>query len=445
MQFSDTSKTVIKLSSPIVAAYLGQSVMGVADTIMVGHLGATELAAVSLSNIIIHNALVFGIGLAMSLTPICGNLYARREHRRIAGFFQNSLLLNLITGLFLSLLLVVGSPLLWKIGQPEDVVEMALPFFMIVSISIIPNMLFLSYKQLLEGLGNTKLAMNITLSANAINLVLNYLLIYGVGSIEGLGVIGAALATFISRLYMLAAFYISFNRNKIYSRYLSFFAMSAFSLDRLRHLLKVGLPISFQITMEVMAFSITTVMIGWIGTEALAANQIVLSVISAVFMISNGIAGAITILVSHQMGLGNRRMMVRYTHAGAKLSVVIMGFSALCYILLGEQIAMLFTSDISVIKAAVPIFIAAAFFEISDGLQVTYLGALRGMTDVKRPMVYALFSYILINIPLSYLFGFIFDLGVVGIWMGFIFSLTISSVLFMVRFYKNVKKVRLNW
>ncbi len=432
----------LSLAFPVILSNVGQAVVGLADNIMVGQLGAVPLAAASFANIVVNNVLVFGMGMAYGLTPLVGQEFARARLRRTAELFQNSLSLNLVTALLLTLLLLLLIPLFPYFKQPEEVIALSHNYYLIVTASILPYMLFLSFKQFLEGMENTRAAMVITIAANLLNILLNYLLIYGKGGMPRMGIDGAAVATFISRLLMPVAFYLYVRSSPIYSRFFRFFSRKSFSVRLHRTLLSVGFPISGQMIIEFLALSVTAVMMGWIGAEAMAANQIVLSLISTMFMVVSGIAGAVTILVSRESGLGNARSVVRYTVAGVRMSISFMAVAAVIFVVGGKMIAGWFTPDPLVVEYAGMMFSIAALFEICDGIQVTVLGGLRGMTDVKRPMYYALFSYLLINVSAAYFFGFILDWGGQGVWIGFLCGLSTAAVLYFRRFFYKVRRLR---
>ena len=433
-------KQNINIAFPIMLSLAGQAIVQMADNIMVGQLGAPELAAVSLAGAIIMNTMVVGMGIATGLTPLVGQAHALDDKERIAGFFQNSLLLNTTVSLVLTLFLFLLMPYLTMMGQPAEVVELCKGYYILTSFSVIPFILFMTFKQYMEGVGNTKVAMVITISCNVLNILLNYIFIYGKFGAPFLGVAGAGLATLISRLMMPVAFFLYIHRSQIYS---PVFRFSNTSSRKIKQLLQVGYPIAGQMVVEFLSLSLITVMMGWLGTIALAANQIVMSMISLTFMISSGIAGASTILVSHEFGRGNIGKMRRYAHASFRLAVIFMAGAAVIYALFGAPIASIFTPDPEVIKVARNLFFVVAVFEIFDGLQVTALGALRGITDVQRPMIYALVSYLFVAVPLAYIAGILLDFGAPGLLSGFCGGLMFAATLFIRRFNKSVSNTRL--
>jgi MATE family multidrug resistance protein len=322
-------------------------------------------------------------------------------------------------------------------GQPREVLQITNGYYTLITLSLIPLMVFLSFKQVLEALGNTRISMNITLTSVVINIVLNYLLIFGVAGFPRMGIEGAGMATLISRLYLPVAALVSVTRRKKYKRYFSFFGAKYFSLAKLKELVKTGLPISGQMSLEFFSLSFITIMMGWLGTKELAANQIVQTLINFTFMISNGIAAASTVLTSHRYGMRDKQGIRRYGFAGIHMAVVTMIFAAVIFLLLGEEIASLFSNDPEVIAISTTLFVVVAFFEVFDGIQVTALGALRGIMDVKRAMLYAIISYTFISLPFAYIMGFIFNAGAPGLLSGFAIGLLSASLLFTTRFHKK--------
>lgn len=434
-------KQNLATATPVILSLAGQSVVQMADSIMVGQLGAAPLAAVSFAGAIIMNVMVLGIGLSIGLTPLAGQYWARGEYRKVSQYFQNSLLVNTIFSVLLFGILAAIIPLTPFMGQPAEVISLADNYYIYVSLSIIPLMIFFTFKQFLEGIGNTKIAMYITLASNVLNIALNYLLIYGKMGFPNMGVDGAGLATLISRIIMPVAFIAVINSRDRYRRFLKFFGKERFSVPHQKELARIGLPISGQMVIEFFSLSAITIMMGWMGTASLAANQIAQTMINFTFMISNGIAGASTILVSHAFGIRDREGVKRHGYAGMKISLIIMGSAALMFILLGREIASLFTSDPEVISISVGIFFVIALFELFDGLQITALGALRGLTDTRRPMIIAIISYLFVSVPVAYLFGFIFGLGEPGLMTGFAFGLLNASIFFIIRFRRLSAKI----
>lgn len=431
----------LRIAFPVILSFAGQQLVQVVDTIMVGRLGAVELSAVSLSSAIITNIMMIGLGIAMGLTPLTGIHFARKEKAQSAVLFQNSMILNVVMSALLCAALFIINPFLQHFGQPQSVLDTLDGYYYCVSLSLIPYIFFMTFKQFLEGLGNTFYSMLITLGCNALNVFLNFGFIYGYMGFPELGVTGAGVATLISRLMMPIVFIIIVLIKKEYREYLSMFSMRSFSLKKIKAVLLVGYPIAIQMTLELFSLTFMTIMMGWLGEKTLAANQITQTMIGFSFMIANGVAAASTILVSHDYGRRDVISIKNHAYSAIHLGIAIMAFFALLYAFGGEYLARIFSTDEEVIAITSKLLVVVAFFEIFDGTQVTALGALRGLTDVKRPMYYALICYILIEIPVGYIFGFYLGLGAIGVVGGFLSGLFLAATLFLIRFRRLVKRM----
>ena len=440
----------LRIAFPVILSFAGQQLVQVMDTIMVGRLGAVELSAVSLSSAIITNITMIGLGIAMALTPLTGYHFARNEKSQCNVLFRNSLLLNIIMSFALCGLLFAINPMLRLFGQPQSVLDALDGYYYSVTLSLIPYLIFLTFKQYLEGLGNTFYSMLITLGCNVLNIFLNIGFIYGYMGFPELGVTGAGIATLISRIMMPIAFIIIIFIKKEFKPYFSrlqttdyrlqtLSIFSGFQVFRFLDLLKVGFPIAAQMTLELFSLTFMTIMMGWLGEKTLAANQIAQTMIGFSFMIANGVASASTILVSHDYGRKDINSIKNHAYSAIHLGIAIMICFALLYAFGGEFLARIFSTDEDVIAIATKLFMVVALFEIFDGTQVTALGALRGLTDVKRPMYYALICYILVEIPVGYILGFPLGLGAIGIVGGFMVGLILAATLFLLRFRKLMR------
>ncbi|MGL5786632.1 MAG: MATE family efflux transporter [Bacteroidales bacterium] len=433
-------KNNLAIAVPVMLSQLGQVVVQMADTMMVGRLGAEELASVSFAAAVFNVGLLFSMGTALGLTPLVGKAFAEKRDKETVSLFQNSFILNLVFACLVGGILYGVSFFMDSMGQTDRVAELAIPYFRIMVLSMFPLMIFLSFKQFMEGLGNTSIAMAITILANVINIGLNYLWIYGKFGFQEYGVAGAAYATLVSRVLMPVFFLLIFVFRKSLRHYFSEFSMKTFSVRKMVEVTKVGLPIGTQILVEQMAFSFTAVMVGWLGAVALASHQIAMNMSYMIFMILGGLSAGTTIRVSHQLGQKAYGPMRKAAFASFHLTMLTVILAAAGMILFRYQLPTFFTSDPEVIAMSAQLLIICAIYQIPDGLQVVSLGALRGIADVKRPMLYAIISYIFINIPVGYLCGFVFNMGAIGIWIGFIFGLGTASVMFIHRFNKMSKE-----
>ena len=428
------------MALPVILSQVGQITVSLADTMMVGHVGTVQLAAASFANSIFHVGMLFGLGVVMGITPLVGKMYSQKEEKQVGEYLKNGFFIHLVFALVLGVLMTGVSFLLNNMGQPREVVDEAFPYFLILVASLLPLLAFISIKQFLEGLGNTRIAMFITLSANGINIILNYLLIFGKFGFPELGLNGAGLATFISRLLMPLMLIPVLYHNKKYQAIFRFAKHARLMRYKIRELLAVGIPIGLQIVVEVFTFSIGAVMMGWLGKEQLAAHQIALGMASFTYMISLGVGAGTTIHISHEYGLHHWGLLRRTVFASLHLVLVFMSMMGVLFVLLRHQLPYLFTTDTSVIGIAAGLLVIAALFQIFDGLQVVLLASLRGLSDVKIPMFMAFVSYSVVGIPVSYGCAFLLDMGAVGIWLGFLFGLIVASFLFGLRIMKHLKK-----
>jgi len=433
-------KRNLTLAFPIILAQLGQVTVSIVDTFMVGILGTVELAAVAFASSIFMMVFIFGLGFSLGQTPHVGKAYGRKQWWKIGVFFQNALLINISLSVIVFGIVFLLKPLLYHLNQPEDVVDVAMPYFNWLLLSNIPVLLFFTCRQFSEGVGNTKIAMWVTISGNLINIILNYILIFGKLGCPALGVEGAGISTFIVRIMMALAFVILVFKHPALKKFTQYFSWRNFHIPAVRKLIATGFPISGQLIVEVLAFSLSAIMIGWINKVNLAAHQIVLQLASATFMIGLGIGSATTIRISHQFGSKHYKATRMAAMAGFHLVTVFMVITAIFFIVLRHQIPTWFSSDPDVVYVAAQLFIIAGIFQLFDGWQMVGLSILRGLADVTFAMYIAIISYLLINLSVSYLLGFVFNLGSVGVWIGLCVGLMVAAVAYRLRFLHFMKK-----
>ena len=326
-------------------------------------------------------------------------------------------------------------------GQDAAVVETAIPYFKTLVLSLIPFLYFTAIKQFLEGMGNTMIAMMITIISNIINVLFNYLLIYGKLGFPELGVLGAGVSTLISRLTMPLMFLVAIRLRGEWWDYFRAFRMSLFSWKRFLELVKVGAPIAAHMLLEVLAFALSAIMVGWLGATPQAGHQVAQNMSHLTYMIVLGIGAATTVRVSHQLGALDLDAARKAGSASVHLCLVYNALAGTLLIVFRHAIAGVFTSDPAVIEIGGRLLIMAGIFQVSDGLQTVGAGILRGLTDVKIVMFYAFIAYICINIPFGYILGFVFHFGAVGVWAAFIFGLSIAAVLFRLRCRKMFRQL----
>lgn len=438
-------KQNINLAVPVIISQVGQVSVQLADSIFVGHLpGSVPLAAVSFGAAVYFLMYLFGDGISLGLTPLVGEKYAQGNFRQSAIYFQNALVLFAVMGVAIYGLQLAIVPLMSHFGQDPEVVAMAIPFYKYLALSMIPFMIFAAFKQFLEGLGNTKVSMWIVITANVVNIILNYTFIFGKFGFPAMGVTGSGLATFIARMLMPIMIAVYFFRKDSLRRYFGFFSRLNFSIRNILELLKVGLPISIQMFIEGGIFSLTTIMVGWMGAVALAANQIALSIISTSFSLMIGIVAATTILVSHAVGRGSRRDVQRIATSSYHLGIVYSLTIAVLFLSLRKFIPMAYTDDPQVMTIASTLLIVAAIFQFMDCMQFISIGILRGLKDVRYTMGVAFVAYLLINLPMAYIMAFVLDLGPAGVWSGYIFGLGTAAILLNRRYRKLIRRAKLS-
>jgi len=445
MMFSGPYKEHYKrnffLAYPVMLSQLGQVLVGVADSLMVGRLGAEPLAAASLANIIFYAIMVFGLGVSYAVTPLVAAADGEQDQSKITTIFSNGLVVNTILGMILALGIVLCTPVLYYLDQPPEVVTLAIPYLRIITISLIPYMVFQSFRQFAEGLSNTRQAMYITLSGNAINILLNYLLIYGAWGFPELGLNGAGWATLVSRIIMAISMGLFIYYAPRFRPFRGAFSFSHISKAAIRRILKVGVPAGLQFVFEVSAFGYAAIMMGWLGTQTLAAHQIAINLASISYMMATGIASAATIRVGNQLGRRDISNLRTAGYTSFVMVVLFMGFAAILFIALRNFFPALYINDAEVIEIASQLLVVAAFFQISDGVQVVGMGALRGIEDVKVPTIIAVTAYWVVGLPAGYLLGFRYGFGATGIWYGLLIGLSFAAVLLFYRFRHKTNRM----
>lgn len=433
-------RRLLKLAFPLVLTQAGQTIVQLVDNAMVGRVGTTELAAAAFANSVFVVVLVFGIGIFLGLTPLISHALGATDDHKVAGIIKNGFILTLMVMVLLTLSSYAISFFMPYMNQPEAVWKMAIPYYRLLTFSLLPFLMFMFFKQVGEGLNNTMLAMIATIMSNLINVFFNYLLIFGKMGFPEMGLYGAGLATLISRITMPFLIYFGFKSIKKINHYFKQAPSQKANFAEIKKILTIGLPIALQMLFEVSAFALSAIMMGWMGDVPLAAHQVAMGMASFTFMIANGVAMAATIRTSYQLGQKDYQSMGKVAFSAMHL---VLGYMLLCgilFMLARYQLPLLFTLDPEVIKLSSSLLIIAALFQVFDGLQVVGLGILRGFSDVKMPMLIATISYLIIGIPTSYIFAFTLNLGPKGIWYGFAIGLATAGILLFIRIKKKIKE-----
>nr|WP_297783340.1 MATE family efflux transporter [uncultured Allomuricauda sp.] len=440
----------LKLSYPVILGMLGHTFVAFADNIMVGQLGTAELAAVSLGNSFVFIAMSLGIGFSTAITPLVAEADGAKDQAAGKSALKHGLVLCTLLGLSLFGLIQVSKPLMYHMEQPPEVVELAMPYLDLVAFSLVPLIIFQAFKQFSEGLSQTKYPMYATILANVVNVTLNYLFIFGSFGFPKLGVVGAAVGTLASRVIMVAFIWYLLKRKKKFESYVTNFNFKAIEKRVMMKIISLGFPSALQMFFEVAIFTAAIWLSGVLGKNAQAANQIALNLSSMTFMVGMGLSVAAIVRVGNQKGLRNYIELKRIAESVFFLTLLVeIAFAAI--FLLGRHwfpTIYLDVDDIAnqadnteVIFIAAKLLLVAAFFQISDGLQVVVLGALRGLQDVKIPTFITFIAYWLIGFPISYYLGLHTSLESTGIWIGLLSGLTASAVMLYLRFNFLTKKL----
>ncbi len=431
-QYTSEFKRNLNIALPIMAGQVAHLLVALADNIMVGKLGAAQLAAVSLGNTLIFIALSIGIGFSFAITPLVAAADGEKDYDTARDVLNNGVLMCAINGVLLIILLFLSEPILYQMDQPEEVVVLAIPYMRIVGFSLLPLMLFQAIKQFSDGLSLTRNAMIATLIANLINVVLNYLLIYGTFGFPRLEVEGAAYGTFISRVLMLLFLFFILRKDPHTSRY--FNKMGKISWKYFKSLLNIGFPTALQMFFEVSLFTAAIFLSGILGTQEQAANQIALNLSALTFMVGVGLSVTATIRVGNNLAINKRPDLIRIARSIFLMAIILDVAFAIMFYLGRFILPQFYIDDKVVIEMASGLLLIAAFFQISDGLQVVILGALRGLQDVWVPSLICFLSYALIGFPISYYTSLHTSIGIDGIWYGLLAGLSISAFLMWLRF-----------
>lgn len=414
--------------------HLGHILVGLADNIMVGRLGAAPLAAVSLGNSFMFIAFSIGIGFSLAITPLIAEADGEKNTKTGRKYLQHGIILCTVLGFSMFLLLVLATPILRYMNQPPEVVELAIPYLGIVAFSLIPLMIFQGFKQFTDGLSETKYGMYATIIANIVNVVLNFVLIYGFWIFPRLELVGAAYGTLFSRFAMLIFIILILKSNKKFKVYFKRLKFKEIQKSIFYKIINLGFPTAMQMFFEVGVFTAAIWLAGTLGTIDQAANQIALNLASMTFMIAVGLGVTATIRVGNQKGLKNFTDLRRISFSIFLQVFMIEFIFAICFFALKDVLPQVYIDNDSVVETAASLLLIAGLFQLSDGFQVVVLGALRGMQDVKIPTYLTFVAYWIVGFPISYLLGRTFNFGSQGIWIGLLAGLTTSALLLFLRF-----------
>ena len=439
-------KDNLTLAVPIVVSQLGHTLVNLMDSVIVGHFaGTVQLAAVSLVNSIFMLILVVGLGISYGLTPLIAKENGRRNYDECGKLLSTSLIINLTTSLLLYAFIYFGTlSIIGHVGQSPEVVAHARPYLTLLGMSIIPLMIFQTFKQFAEGLGFTKQAMYVSIWGNVLNVVLGIIFVKGMFGISPMGVRGVGLSTLIDRTVMAIVMFIYVMRSEHFKKYLQAFKISFIDKLRAIEIFKIGAPVAMQYAFEISAFSGAAILIGTIGSVQQAAHQVAINLASMTYMIASGIASATTIKTGNNLGK-NAFKDLRLSAIGSyHIVIAFMSITAIVFMLTSRYLPYIYTDDTAVIDIAAQLLIIAGFFQLFDGTQVVGLGALRGLGDVNIPTLITFIAYWVLGIPLGYFLGITLGWGVNGIWYGLTLGLLAASILLFIRFQNRTKALITN-
>lgn len=440
----------IKLAYPVILGMLGHTLIGIVDNYMIGNLGSTELAAVSLGNSFIFLAMAVGIGFSTAITPLVAEADAEKNDKKIRTTFHHGLLLCTVLGVSLFMLTVFSKQLMYFMDQPKAVVLLAAPYIDWVAFSLIPVVMYQGYKQFADGLSFTKYSMYSIILTNVVHVFFNYVLIYGFWIFPKLGVTGAALGTVISRIFMVAFMHYLMMHNPVMKKYFKNFTFKEIKQSIIKKIVDLGIPSAMQMLFEVTLFTAAIWLSGSLGKNSQAANQIALILASSTFMVAMGLSVTAMIRVGYSRGTADYKNLIIVARSIFLLAVITEAFFALIFVVFHNLLPHLFLNmhdpaqvldNKEIIMITSKLLLIAAIFQISDGIQVVVLGALRGLQDVKVPMYITFVAYWVIGFPISFYLGKYTDLKAVGVWIGLLAGLTSAAVFLYIRFAYLTKKL----
>lgn len=447
--FKDHFLKTALLAWPVCISNLGHVMVGIVDTAMVGGIresdfgysGTEAQAAVALANGFYFLMLVFGMGVSYGVTPLAAAADSEGNVEENGKLLSHCLVVNVITNTVLFLILIAISPALRYINQATEVVELAIPFLNVMLLGMIPLAIFSSLKQFAEGLSFTRFAMIITIGSNLLNVLFNWVFIYGKFGFEAMGLMGSCWASFWARLVMAGAMvaYVYYGKN--FKKYWAHFSFSNLSADRMKSIFKIGAGSGLQWMFEVSAFAFAMVMVGWIGKREQAAHQIALQLAAMTYLIASGISAAASVRVGNQLGvkdISSLRLAALSAFAMVIISQVIF---ALFFIVFRFVMPVIFNDEQEVRDIVASLLLITALFQLSDGVQVVALGVLRGIKDVTIPTWITFSVYWLVGLPCSYLLAFNLGFGVQGVWFGLTIALTLAAIFLYLRFNFISKKL----
>lgn len=442
--FKSILKRLLVLAGPIVIGQLGVVLVSFADTFMVGHYGVKELAAASFVNNLTMLLVVTGLGFSLGLTPLVSEAEGRADRKLAGALLRNGLKSNAVLAALVFIVMVVLYLNLDNMGQPEELLPLIKPYYIVVSVSILCTYFFNAFKQFTDGLAKTKVSMTVIIASNVMNIIGNYVLIYGKAGFPEMGLLGAGISTLAARIFTVAAMagYVFFNKRM--KEYVAGFRSKAESRGLLGKVTRLGIPIGLQMGMETASFSLVVILVGKLGTTELAAHQVMVTISQICYMLYIAVASASAIMISSFSG---RKMFREISLTSRAAYVSVLGLTVICagsVILFLRPLSSLFTESGIVTDMVATIALPFLLYQFGDGLQIAYANALRGLQKVKPILPIAFVSYFIISIPASYVFAFPLGMELPGIWYGFPISLTFAGIFYYLTYRKAYIKLACN-
>lgn len=428
---------LVSLGVPIVIGQVGNIVLGFADTLMVGHHSMEELAAASFVNTMFMLFVIFAMGYSYGLTPLVGSSHGRGDDDAIGATVRAGL--AGATMLAAALLAVLSALYVWldRLGQPAELLPLMRPY-LLVNMASLPFVCWMNaFKQFFDAVGDTKTPMAVLVGGNVMNILGNWLLIYGVGPAPELGLLGAGISTLASRVAMAAAFALLFGLTRRCAPYRRGFGRRPGG-GLLRRVNALGLPLALQMGMESAAFSLSAILVGWIGTTALAAHQVMLTVSQVFYMVYYGMGAAVAVRVSYFRGQGDLGSVRATASAGFRIILAVACVVAVPIFLLRGSLSLVFTDSAAVCALVAQTVVPLMAYQVGDGMQCTFANALRGIAHVRPMMYIAFFSYFVVSLPLGWLLGIRLGYGLVGVWWAFPVCLTCAGLLYRLCFARRL-------
>lgn len=441
-------KQTLQLAYPIVLGQISHILITVADNTMIGNFSSLALAAATFANALFSIVMMFGLASTWVITPLVATAYSAGNIMECRTWLRHSLTVYPLTGIiFCGTIWFIGT-FADYFGQSKEVVELAVPYLQVLAVSLIFMMIFQIFKQFMDGLGDTKEPMYINFGAAALNILLNYLLIFGKWGFPQMGIMGGGIASLLARIFAAFAIAWRFFTLPKFQHYVHQIRTLTYERYYAVKLLKLGIPVGFQSVFEVSAFAFATIMVGWLGAAQLAAHQIALNIATVTFLTASGISAAGAIRIAQEFGQKDRASMLQAGTASYHLVIAFMSICAVSIALLRHWLPSFYVQandpDAALMMSvAAQLLIFAAVFQISDGAQVVGMGILRGIQDVKAPTIIALIAYWVMGLPVGYVLGFHFNMGVSGVWLGLALALTFAAVFLGFRFFNKGKRIAL--